>query len=218
MKILPSLLLRPRLLLALAAGAVLAAVLPGHWRWATRLVVAWDVGALLFLVLHASTTFRESVHQIRTRAERQDEGAFAILVIACLAASASLAAIAFQLSGLGAVSAGERSGHLALAGITIVCSWTLLHAFFTLHYAYLYYRDGKAQPCLDFPGKADPNYVDFLYFSYTIGCTSQTSDVAVTTHHARAIVLLQSVLTFIFNTSILAMAINVGASLLSAGS
>ena len=217
MKILPSLLLRPRLLLALAAGAVLAAVLPGHWRWATRLVVAWDVGALLFLVLHASTTFRESVHQIRTRAERQDEGAFAILVIACLAASASLVAIGFQLSGLGAVSAGERSGHLALAGITIVCSWTLLHAFFTLHYAGIYYRAGKVDRCLDFPGKSDPDYIDFLYFSYTIGCTSQTSDIAVTTRHARGIVLLHSILTFVFNTSILAMAINVGASLVSGG-
>ncbi|MBD3847675.1 putative membrane protein [Bosea sp. OAE752] len=218
MKLLPSLLLRPRLLVALAAGAGLTVLLPGDWRWATRLLIAWDVGTVLYLVLLASTMFTESVDEIRARAERQDEGAFAILIIACLAASASLVAIVLQLTGIGAVPAPDRGLHLALGGATILCSWTLLHAFFALHYASIYYRGGKTTPCLGFPGKGDPDYIDFLYFSYTIGCTSQTSDVGVTTREARAVVLLHSVLTFIFNTSILAMAINVGASLVSGGS
>jgi len=213
-----SLALRPRLLVALAAGALLTLLLPGDWRWATRLLVAWDAGAILYLGLLATTMFTETVDEIRARAERQDEGAPAILVISCLAASASLAAIAVQLAGIGALPTDQRGIHLALGGVTILCSWTLLHAFFTLHYAGIYYRGGKAEPCLDFPGKGDPDYVDFLYFSYTIGCTSQTSDTAVTTRHARGIVLAHSVLTFIFNTSILAMAINVGASLVSGGS
>lgn len=213
-----SLSLRPRLLIALAAGAALTLFLPGEWRWATRLLVAWDAGAILYLGLLATTMFTETVGEIRARAEQQDEGAVAILVISCLAASASLAAIAVQLTGIGSIPAAERGIHLALGGVTILCSWTLLHAFFTLHYAGIYYRGGKTEPCLDFPGKGDPDYVDFLYFSYTIGCTSQTSDIAVTTRHARGIVLVHSILTFIFNTSILAMAINVGASLVSGGS
>ncbi|WP_454658788.1 DUF1345 domain-containing protein [Bosea beijingensis] len=213
-----SLSLRPRLLIALAAGAVLTLLLPGEWRWTTRLLVAWDAGAILYLGLLATTMFTETVDEIRARAEQQDEGAVAILVISCLAASASLAAIAVQLAGIGTIPAGERGIHLALGGVTILCSWTLLHAFFTLHYAGIYYRGGKAEPCLDFPGKGDPDYVDFLYFSYTIGCTSQTSDVGVSTRHARGIVLVHSILTFIFNTSILAMAINVGAGLVSGGS
>jgi len=218
MKLLPSLLLRPRLLVALGAGAVLMLLLPGDWRWATRFLVAWDAGAIFYLGLLGTSMFTETVDEIRARAERQDEGAFAILVIACLAAGASLVAIAVQLSGIGAVPAGGRGLHLALGGVTILCSWTLLHAFFTLHYAGIYYRGGKKEPCLDFPGEADPNYVDFLYFSYTIGCTSQTSDVGVTTREARGVVLLHSILAFVFNTSILAMAINVGASLVSSGS
>lgn len=213
-----SLSLRPRLLIALVAGAVLTLLLPSNWRWATRLLVAWDAGAILYLGLLATTMFTETVDQIRARAEKQDEGAVAILVISCLAASASLAAIVVQLTGIDALPAGERGIHLALGGVTILCSWTLLHAFFTLHYAGIYYRGGKAEPCLDFPGKTDPNYIDFLYFSYTIGCTSQTSDIGVTTRQARGIVLAHSILTFIFNTSILAMAINVGASLVSGGS
>jgi uncharacterized membrane protein len=115
------------------------------------------------------------------------------------------------------VPADQRGLHLALGGFTILCSWTLLHAFFTLHYAGVYYARAAMEPCLDFPGKRDPDYVDFLYFAYTIGCTSQTSDIGVTTRQARGLVLIHSILSFIFNTSILALGINVGASLVSGG-
>ena len=217
MKLVPrSLLVRPRLLIALAAMVGLALLLPAEWSWTTRFLVAWDAGAVLYLVLLAATMLNETVAQIRARAERQDEGAAAILVIACLAATASIAAIGLQLAGLGSLPPAQRGWHLALGGFTILCSWTVLHCFFTVHYAGAYYAT-NAEPCLDFPGKADPDYVDFLYFAYTIGCTSQTSDVAVTTRHARAIVLVHSILSFIFNTSILALGINVGASLVSGG-
>ena len=218
-KLLPrSLLIRPRLLIALAAIVLLAVLLPRDWRWATRLLIAWDSGAVLYLGMLSATMLGESVAQIRARAERQDEGAAAILVVACLAAGASVAAIGVQLAGLSSVPQGERGLHLALGGFTILCSWTLLHAFFTLHYAGAYYAKGMKDPCIDFPGKADPDYVDFLYFAYTIGCTSQTSDVAVTTRDMRGLVLVHSILAFIFNTSILALGINVGASLVSGGS
>lgn len=218
MRLLPrSLLVRPRLLIALGAIVALALLLPGDWRWTTRLMIAWDAGAVLYLALLSATMLSETVEQIRARAERQDEGAVAILVIACLAASASIAAIGLQLSGLGAIPAGQRGLHLALGGFTILCSWTVLHAFFTLHYAGAYYAKDESEPCLDFPGKRDPDYVDFLYFAYTIGCTSQTSDVAVTTRGGRGLVLIHSILAFIFNTSILALGINVGASLVSGG-
>lgn len=218
MRILPrSLLLRPRLSVAIGATALIALLLPGDWRWTTRLMIAWDAGAVLYLAMLSTTMLSETVAQIRARAERQDEGAVAILVIACLAATASIAAIGLQLAGIGSVPAGQRGLHLALGGLTILCSWTLLHAFFTLHYAGAYYARTATEPCLDFPGKRDPDYVDFLYFAYTIGCTSQTSDVGVTTRQARALVLIHSILAFIFNTSILALGINVGASLVSGG-
>jgi uncharacterized membrane protein len=219
MRLLPqSLMVRPRLMATLAAGAVLTVLLPGDWRWATRFLIVWDAGTIFYLALLSATMFTESVDQIRARAEQQDEGAIAILIIACLAAVTSLAAIVVQLSGLGAVPPEQRGIHLTLGGVTILCSWALLHAFFTLHYAGIYYRHGKAEPCLEFPGKTKPDYVDFLYFAYTIGCTSQTSDVGVTTREARGIVLAHSILSFVFNTSILALAINVGAGLVSAGS
>lgn len=219
MRLLPrSLLVRPRLLIALAAMAGLALLLPAGWSWTTRLLIAWDAGAVLYLALLSATMLSETVAQIRARADRQDEGAGAILMIACLATSASIAAIGLQLAGLGNLPAAERGLHLALGGFTILCSWTVLHVFFTLHYAHAYYDKTAKEPCLDFPGKHEPDYVDFLYFAYTIGCTSQTSDVAVTTRRARGLVLIHSILSFIFNTSILALGINVGASLVSGGS
>lgn len=213
-----ALLLRPRLAAAIGATALFTLLLPGDWRWTTRLMIAWDAGAVLYLAMLSTTIFGETVAQIRARAERQDEGAVAILVIACLGATASIAAIGLQLAGIGSVPTGQRGLHLALGGFTILCSWTLLHAFFALHYAGVYYRGRHKEPCLDFPGAGDPDYVDFLYFAYTIGCTSQTSDVGVTTREARALVLIHSILAFVFNTSILALAINVGASLVSGGS
>lgn len=217
-KLLPrSLLLRPRLMWTLIATVLLALALPGAWRWTTRLMIAWDAGTILYLVMLSTTMLRETVAQIRARAERQDEGAVAILVIACLAATTSIAAIGLQLADIGNVPVGQRGLHLALGGLTILCSWTLLHAFFTLHYAGIYYAKAAKEPCLNFPGQHDPDYVDFLYFAYTIGCTSQTSDTAVTTRQARGLVLIHSILSFIFNTSILALAINVGASLVSGG-
>jgi uncharacterized membrane protein len=216
MRILPkALLVRPRLLIALGAIAIFAVLMPSDWRWTTRMLIAWDAGAVLYLVLLSITMFREGVAEIKTRAARQDEGALAILIIACLAAGASVAAIAVQLAGLSNVPGAGRAPHLALGAFTILCSWTLVHAFFTLHYAHAYYGDSGKEVGLDFPGDSEPDYVDFLYFSYTIGCTSQTSDVGVTTREIRSVVLAHSILAFFFNTSILAFGINVGASLIS---
>lgn len=93
-----------------------------------------------------------------------------------------------------------------------------MHAFFTLHYAHAFYGDSGKDEGVDFSGNEEPDYVDFLYFPYTIGCTSQTSDVGVTTREVRAVVLAHSILAFFFNTNILALGINVRASLISGGS
>lgn len=217
MRVLPqSLLVRPRLLIALGAIAVLALVLPNDWRWSTRTLIAWDAGAILYLAL-ASTMLRESLDEIKARAASQDEGAWGILIIACLATAASVAAIAVQLASLGNVPAGLRGQHIALGALTILCSWILLQVFFALHYAHAFYSDSAEGKGFDFPGGAEPSYLDFLYLSFTIGCASQTSDVAVTTREARAVVLLHSILAFFFNTSILAFGINIGASLVSGG-
>lgn len=109
--------------------------------------------------------------------------------------------------------------HVTLSGLTIVGSWLLVHTIFASHYARLYYQEGKTlAECkddgLDFPGDTEPDYWDFLYFSFVIGMTSQVSDVAVRSRTLRRLSLLHGILSFFFNTSLLAMTINLVAGLI----
>ena len=110
--------------------------------------------------------------------------------------------------------------HVAFAVLTIVCSWLLMHVMFALHYAHRFYRDDPAKPekdatgGLNFPGTDMPHYWDFVYFSFVIGMTSQVSDVQVTSHAMRRLVLLHGVLSFAFYTVVLAFSINIVAGLL----
>jgi uncharacterized membrane protein len=158
---------------------------------------------------------------LRRIATAQAEGAGAVLVIAVAAAVASMAAIFAELSGVKASGAGLAWPHLLLALATIIGSWLLLPFEFALTYASRYFIAGPTGSGLDFPGidesaggAALPNYADFVYFSLTIAATAQTSDIAVTTRAMRKLVVAHAVLSFGFNTAVLALAINIAASLL----
>jgi uncharacterized membrane protein len=110
--------------------------------------------------------------------------------------------------------------HLGLSIATIVSSWLLVHTIFAQHYAHSYYREDRTlDECkadgLDFPGEIEPDYWDFLYFSFVIGMTSQVSDVNVTSRQIRRLSLIHGILSFFFNTTILAMAINIVAGSLA---
>ncbi len=150
------------------------------------------------------------------RSQRQDESRLAILTLVVTAACASLLAIGFMLKD----SKGKQlpmsllTLHITLAVITIVGSWLLIHTMFALHYAHLYYcQDKGTAEGLDFPNEKQPDYWDFLYFSFVIGMTSQVSDVEVTSRSLRRLGLVHGVLSFFFNTAILAMSINIIAGL-----
>ena len=150
----------------------------------------------------------------RQQARREDEGAFVILVLTVVAALASLAAIGAELSDIQGSAAEERIIRLALAGVTILCSWFFLHTVFAIHYAHEYYGDEGEAGGLLFPNEAEPDYWDFMYFSFTIGATAQTSDVNVTSRFMRRLVLGHCILAFLFNTTILAIVVNVGAGVI----
>ena len=151
---------------------------------------------------------------IRARAARQDDGRQAILIILLLAIAASLAAIAGLLSEAKASAHDLRLLHLVLAASTILMAWFVTQAVFTLHYAHEFYRPSDGQKSingLDFPGDSNPDYWDFLYFATSIGAASQTSDVSVRTKTFRRLVTLHAIISFLFNTAILALAINLAA-------
>jgi uncharacterized membrane protein len=202
----------PRLLSAVAVGIVIALFTPGEWRMATRLLVAWDIGVGLYLVLALSLMTGADVDAIRQRAIVEDEGRAAVLFLTAAAALASLAAIIVEI----AIPAG---GHrdpfaLVLAIVTIVLSWALIHLVFALHYAHDFYdcdREGKPPP-LGFPDDPEPVYSDFLYFSFVIGMTAQVSDVVVKDKGVRRVVIAHGIVAFFFNAALLALVVNIAAT------
>lgn len=200
-------------MVSIAAGTLAGWILPESLRFTTRFLIAWNVVALLYVGLAWAMMARSSPQAMRDRADVQDDGAIAVLILTVAAAVASLAAIAAELAGIRASGEGQTL-RLTLAGTTILCSWFFVHTVFAIHYAHDYYADGGRRGGLAFPHDREPDYGDFLYFSFTIGSAAQTSDVTILSRSLRRLALAHTVLSFLFNTTILALAINVGAGLI----
>ena len=204
---------RPRLFLSACLGAAVMVFLPGDGRVASGIITGWDIGVAVYLALAFALFAKADPAAIRRHAAMQDEGGGAILVLTAIAALASLAAITFDLVASG--KDGRDPRHLGLAILTIALSWAFTHTIFALHYAHEFYsRDKHRGGGLSFPGDEEPDYWDFLYFSLVIGMTSQVSDVAVTAKSIRRTVLGHGVVSFVFNATLLALAVNIAASAL----
>jgi uncharacterized membrane protein len=200
---------RPRLFtaagIALGVNIALFAACP-DWRPATKLLIGWDAGLSIYLILAMRMMTRAELSHIRSRATLQDEGAVALLFLPCLAAGVSVAAIFAELA-LAKVS-DPYGVHSTLAIVTIALSWTFIHTLFAFHYAHDFYGEGERANGLIFPGKGKPDYWDFAYFSFVIGMTFQVSDVQVSNSLIRRLVWAHGALSFAFNTAILAVTVN----------
>ena len=206
---------RKRLLSSTVAGLILLALLPDDFRWATRFILAWDVTALLYITLILWMISHSTVEDCHDHAALNDEGDWAILLLVVAAVAASFVCIAVELPTLQSPRHSLLLG-IFITGLTVVLSWTFTHTVFTLHYANVYYRPDEDGPGgLIFPGDREPDYRDFLYYSFVIGCASQTADVATVSRGMRHLTMVHGIVSFAFNTAILALTINVGASLLS---
>ena len=200
---------RPRTFIAVAIGILAFFLLPDTLRLMTRLVVGWDAFAALYLVLAYVMMLRCDVAHIRRSAVLQDDGRFVMLLVTALGAFASLAAIVFELGA----SKGNPAG-LILAIVTIVLSWTVVHTSFALHYAHEFYRGSKPGG-LQFPSgdaHVDADYWDFVYFSFVIGMTAQVSDVGITDRMIRRTATVHGIISFVFNTALVALMVNIAAS------
>jgi uncharacterized membrane protein len=195
-----------RLLTSIAVGIVATVFLPADWRWVSRTLIGWNVTVALYLILAYTTIWRTHSTAIRGHAIALDDGRFAILVLTASAALASLAAIVAEISNRGPFS-------IALAIVTIVLSWAMVHTTFALHYAHDYYRP-RAPGGLKFPDEEKPDYWDFVYFSFVIGMTAQVSDVAITDRGIRRTATAHGIVSFVFNTALLALMVNIAASAL----
>ncbi len=208
--------LRPRLLTAIAVGCLIAVLLPVRLSAVTRTLVAWDAGVALYLLLAFIMFIGATPGHMRARALSQDDGALAVLILTIVAASATIVAIIIELSGVKSYDPSLRFLHFGLGILTLVSSWAFIHTSFALHYAHDYYifLRRHSRPALIFPETSEPDYWDFLYFSFVIGMTSQTSDVAITCTTMRRLSVLHGIIAFFFNAALLALAINAAASTL----
>ncbi len=208
---------RPRLYIAAAVAAGVAAFLPDQVasHAVTRALIAWNAGAGLYVVLAAIMMMRSDSHHMRRRAQLQDDGQLVILLLVVVASVASLAAIAGELAVVKDMHGMLRTLHVGLAGVTVLTSWTFIQVMFALHYAHDFYAAvcRSQAPGLEFPQDPQPDYGDFFYFAAVIGTSGQTADVNFTSKPMRRIGALHCVLSYLFNTTVLALLINIGASL-----
>ncbi len=209
--------LRPRLWSSVAVGIITALLLPTDWigEPLTRGLIGWNVGASIYLVMTFVMMARATSESMRSRAKREDEGQYTILVLVILATVAVLVAIAAQLAAAKDTSGAVKAAHVSLAILTVLTAWLFTQTIFALHYAHEFHmkRGASASPAFVFPGTDEPDYFDFLYVACIIGTSAQTADVSFSARRTRRVGLMHSVLAFFFNTTLLALTINVAAGL-----
>ena len=207
------LLARPRLFFCIAVGLLIGIFIPMDLAQQpiTRSIIGWNVGAILYLVLAIRMMFWSSHERMKTRALQHDEGNTLVLLLVITAALACIGAIVAELAVVKELTGKLRYSHIVLAALTIVTSWTFTQVMFALHYAHDYYfaiAHGE-HGGLDFPGGQAPDYGDFIYFAISIGTSGQTADVSFTTRKMRRIGAVHCVLAFFFNTTLVALTINI---------
>lgn len=183
---------QPRLIAAVVLGTLLCFILPVQG--ATRLLVAWDCATALYLVLAFGMIAYSNIDDIRARAALHDEGQIVILGLTTTTAIVSLAGIMVELATAKTLRNHHGWQHIALAGITVVLSWTFLHTIFAVHYAHEYYAGGEGG--LDFPGGEPPDYWDFMYYSFVIGAACATADINITSKSIRRTTMLHCIVAF----------------------
>jgi len=205
---------RTRLIMATSAGLFAYALLPETMRHSARVLIAWDVAISVYLAIVWMLIRRSTPADIKARAQRYGDGGLAMIALAMSAAGVSIAAIVVELASLKQLAA--PTPHLALAAVTIALSWTFTQTMFAMHYAHVFHlglaagNDGG----LAFPKTPDPDYGDFLYYAFVIGCASQTADVITTNGRMRRLSMIHGIFAFFFNIVVLALSINIGATAL----
>jgi uncharacterized membrane protein len=204
-----------RWLICAGAGMLLYLCLPASWGVATRSAAAWIIAVITFLGWTASAAAGARPERLRELARRQDLKSWIIFCLAVLAAVASLIAVSVLLRKQHTEDPAEMTLRIVLVGAVVIAAWLLTHTMFAVHYTHGFYGDGP-QPGpgdrggLQFPGdRPEPDFWDFLYFSLVIGMTCQVSDVQITGAHMRRLAIVHGVLSFFFNTVILAITVNV---------
>ncbi|MEO6490646.1 MAG: DUF1345 domain-containing protein [Ferruginibacter sp.] len=200
-----------KLLISLVIGMIVYFFVRNEYDRIIEVIMGWDTFCLVLLGLMWASYFTISSQQIREQSKKQDETRIVIFLIVLLSSIASLAAVVDIFI--------SRSPFILIGISGMLLSWFLVHTIFASRYAHLYYSNAKDDPGihaggLSFPEDKKPEYLDFAYFSFVIGMTFQVSDVEVSSKRFRRLVLIHGLVSFCFNTFIVALTINVIGSMM----
>jgi uncharacterized membrane protein len=202
-----------RLAIAVATGILAMVLQPERWGMRTNLLVSWDTAALIYLLLAWTIIAKTDAATTRAHVQSQDQSGQVIFLLVVIAACASIVAIGMLVGNVKQLPFWLRTLHIALSIAALMLSWLLIQTLFGFHYARRFYARASDSEeelrGLRFPGDEDPDYLDFAYYSFVVGMTSQVSDVTVTTRQMRRLTMTHGVLSFVFNIAILAMSINI---------
>jgi uncharacterized membrane protein len=200
---------RMRLVLATAVGLAAWIMVPVALSVMTRVLLAWDSAGLVLLVFAFLIVTRADSRETRRRAASYDPGRSVVWVIVLAASTFSLFAATVALRQGRAGPSLDGDLHVALCVVTVVISWFVTHSEFTLRYAHLFYRDGEHEGGVEFPGDEEPDDLDFAYFAFTLAMCFQVSDATISGRSIRRTALGHALLSFAYNTVILALSLNV---------
>jgi uncharacterized membrane protein len=178
----------------------------------SHLMIGWDTFSLCMIVTNWITFFITNSKQIREQSKVQDPKRSIIFIIVLISTFASILAVLLLIVTKKDDTSGT-SWRILIAILGMLLSWFLIHTIFTLRYAHIYYGDHKTKPNtheggLDFPGDEKPEYLDFAYYAFVLGMTFQVSDVQITSKRFRNLALLHGLISFGFNTIMIALTIN----------
>lgn len=184
-----------------------------------RLALTWSVAGATYLVFSYCMMYFSADEDILTLSQKEDDGAAVILLIIMFGALASLISIVLILADVKTLPMAHRIKYVGLVLVTYTISWLFVHTAFALHYAHVYYQEyvKNSEAPLVFASKPKPTYVDFLYFSIVIGMTCQTADVNIASSRMRFLVMIQGMTAFVFNASLLGLAINLISGIVTFG-
>ncbi len=178
----------------------------------SHIMIGWNTFSLCMIVMSWVSFFITDSRQIREQAKVQDPSRTIIFIIIIISTLISFLAVLLLIISKDK-SDNASSWRIAIAISGMLFSWFLIHTIFTLRYAHLYYGDHETKPNthaggLEFPDDSKPEYLDFAYYSFVLGMTFQVSDVQITSKRLRSLAMLHGLLSFVFNTIMIALTIN----------
>jgi uncharacterized membrane protein len=194
------------------ATIVSVGLLPIRMENMTRIMIGWDCFSITMMIISGVIFFSMRPRQIRILAKQEDAGRIVVFIITLIATIGSLLGIMLLLGNKNWLLGKGVETFIYISGV--ICSWFLLHTMFTYRYALLYYGDHPLDPDthtvgLQIPNELWPDYLDFAYFAFVIGMTFQVSDIEISSRTIRRVALVHGILSFLFNTVIVALTINV---------